>query len=205
MRFTPAAIVALLLLAPATAGAQGDAPPPSTRETGPAAAAEETLTREQRLDRLFQTLTTSTDQSAAQSAEREILSIWLESGSDTVDLLMNWALEAMARKEFPLALDYLDRVTTLEPTYVEGWNKRATVFFLVDDYGKALTDLERVLAIEPRHFGALAGLGAIFRDLGNEEQALAAYREALKYDPYMDGVKKAVGDLEKKGVGGRSL
>ncbi|MHA1548828.1 MAG: hypothetical protein ACTSYE_07845, partial [Alphaproteobacteria bacterium] len=88
----------------------------------------------QRLDDAFQTLQTTPDQGAAKRAERRIIRLWLESGSDTVDLLMSWALRAIDDDDFPLALDYLDRIILLRPEYAEGWNKRATVFFLLDDY-----------------------------------------------------------------------
>ncbi len=118
-----------------------------------------------------------------EAAEAAILKLWLESGSDTVDLLMERTLKAMDEKNYSLALDFLDRIVTLEPDYVEGWNKRATVFYLTDDYGKSVSDIERVLSIEPRHFGALAGLGTILRELGDDKRALEAYRQALALDP----------------------
>ena len=209
MRILAAAIVASLAVGvgPAALALDAEIPPastPSTRQTGPGIAVNP-LSREERLDALFQTLSTAKDANAIQETEREIVGIWLESGSDTVDLLMRWALEAIDGKEYPLALDYLDRITTLEPKYVEGWNKRATVYFLIDDYGKAIADIERVLALEPRHFGALSGLGTILRDLGEDGRALNAYRAALSYDPHMDNVRKAIDDLEAKGTDGRDI
>jgi tetratricopeptide (TPR) repeat protein len=107
----------------------------------------------------------------------------------------------MDEEDYPLALDLLDRIVTLQPDYVEGWNKRATVHFINDDIGKSLSDLERVLALEPRHFGALAGLGTIFRELGDNRRAIEAYRHALELDPYLEDVGKAIEELENEGGG----
>ena len=152
--------------------------------------------RADELDSLFKTLQTARDE-AARAAEDAILKLWLESGSATVDLLMDWTLKAMEDKNYPLALDFLDRVVTLAPGYAEGWNKRATVFYLTDDYGKSIADIERALAIEPRHFGALAGLGTILRELGDDKRALAAYRQAIAIDPQMENVRQAIGELQK--------
>ena len=140
---------------------------------------------------------------AARAAERSISAIWLDSGSPSVDLLMDWAIRAMADKDYPAALDFLDRVVTMKPDYVEGWNKRATVYFLVDDYGKSIADIERVLALEPRHFGALAGLGTILRDLDEEDRALAVYRRLLEIDPHMDDVRTVIDKLTAEGADGR--
>jgi tetratricopeptide (TPR) repeat protein len=171
------------------------------RETLPEATPK---TRAEQLDELFDTLAAAESAEEAKAAERGIVRLWLESGSDTVDLLMDWTLTAMEEEDYPRALDLLDRIITLEPDYVEGWNKRATIHFLNDDYAKSLADLEQVLAIEPRHFGALAGLGTILRELGDERLALDAYREALALYPVMDDVQKAIEDLEAESVGSRT-
>lgn len=159
------------------------------------------LTKAERIDKLFETLTTSKDERAAKEAERSILRLWLESDSDTVDLLMNWALGATQEQRYPRALDFLDRVIVMKPDYAEGWNKRATVHFLMEDYSRSLADIGQVLALEPRHFGALSGFGMIMRALGEDEQAMIAYREALAVDPYLDNVQEALDELEAKEVG----
>lgn len=154
--------------------------------------------RDSRLDSLFETLRSTSDTRVAESTERDIIEIWLESGSDTVDLLMQWSLDAMERKNYPLALDYLDRVLIMKPDYVEGWNKRATVHFLTDDYSKAIADIEQTLALEPRHFGALSGLGTILREIGDVDSAVAAFREALAVDPHLDNVRDALEEIENE-------
>lgn len=149
------------------------------------------------LDQLFKTLATPGDAAIGEAAEGEIERRWLQSGSDTIDLLMLWAQQAIAAKDYPRANDFLDAVTTLKPSYAEGWNRRATLFFLEQQYGKALSDIEKVLAIEPRHFGALAGLGLILQEIDQKPTALAALKKALAINPYLDdSVKNAVRDLE---------
>ncbi len=167
-------------------------------DTGPAAPEP---TPEARLNSLFEALKSTADPDAAKDAENDIVKIWLDSGSDTVDLLMTWALGAMEEKNYNLALDYLDRIIAMKPNYAEGWNKRATVHFLVDDYPKAIADIEQTLALEPRHFGALSGLGTIMRDIGDDERAVTAYRYALEIDPYLDSVKDALKEIEDEKAG----
>ncbi len=150
-------------------------------------------------------LRTARDQAAAESTENLIAALWLKSGSDTVDLLMDWAQTAVKDKNYPLALDYLDRIVTLQPDYVEGWNTRATVYYLREDYGRALADIERTLAIEPRHFGALTGLGTILREIGEDQRALEVYRKVIVLDPHLESVQKAIDELSGKGADGRNL
>lgn len=157
--------------------------------------------REAHLASLFETLKTETDPDAAGQVENEILDVWLDSESDTVDLLMVWTLQAMEGKQYPRALDFLDRIILMEPEYVEGWNKRATVYFLLDDYGMALADIGKVLELEPRHFGALSGLGIILRSLGENDRAKAAFRAALDIDPHLTNVKEELESLEAETAG----
>ncbi len=184
--FAAAAVFALLSV-PASAEVVGD---------DESAVAPAPLDRAAELDTLFETLRTAPDEEAAIAASNRIARLWVESGSDTIDLLMSWATAAMDEEDYPLALDFLDRIVGLAPDYAEGWNRRATVYFLNDDYVRSLADLERVLVLEPRHFGALAGLGTILRDLGENEQAMVAYRAALAIDPHMENVGKAIEELE---------
>src|SRR5690606_14876756 len=121
--------------------------------------------------------------------------LWMESGSDTVDLLMRWAMMAMEEKDYPLALDFLDRVVVMDPAYVEGWNKRATVLFLTEEYDNSIADIGRVLELEPRHFGALSGLGMVLRSMGQEERAAETFRQVLALDPYIDNVREALEEV----------
>jgi tetratricopeptide (TPR) repeat protein len=122
----------------------------------------------------------------------------MKSGSDTVDLLMGWAMKAMNEKDFPLALDLLDQVVTMQPDFAEGWNKRATIEYMQDDYGKALADIAHALALEPRHFGAMSGMGMILREIEENEEALAVLRRALEIHPQLENIDTLVKELERK-------
>jgi len=195
----PTFLFAAVLVA-SSASAQPEPAPPDADSQ----AATDAPSRESRLDSLFATLQSTTDGRAAKTAESDIIALWLESGSDTVDLLMDWTLDAMEQKNYPLALDYLDRIVSMQPDYVEGWNKRATVHFLSDDYSKAIADIEQTLALEPRHFGALSGLGTIMREIGQTDRAVVAFREALAIDPHLDSVQEALDEIEKE-EGGRDI
>src|SRR5450830_1302793 len=102
------------------------------------------------------------------------------------------------------ALKLLDAVVKLRPDYVEGWNRRATLYYLKNDYAHSLEDIEQVLIREPRHFGALAGLGMIMQDLGDEKRALDAFRKALAINPHLEKVPELIKTLSEK-VEGRDI
>jgi tetratricopeptide (TPR) repeat protein len=189
--------VFLLFPASLTIAAVGE----NTPDSSPPEAARVTPDKKAELDALFQTLRSTKDKDEAKSAETRILALWLDSGSDTIDLLMNWVIGAIEDKDYAAALDLLDRVTSMKPDYAEGWNKRASVYFLLDDYSKSASDIRRTLALEPRHFGALSGLGMIIRSLGDNKGAMAAYRQALEFDPFLDNVREALEEMEKKAAG----
>ncbi|MEC9468464.1 MAG: tetratricopeptide repeat protein [Pseudomonadota bacterium] len=154
-----------------------------------------------RLDELFANLAKSDNPKEAERLSREIQMLWMDSGSDTVDVLMSRAGKAIQADDHALALDLLDTVVILKPTYAEGWNRRATVHYMTEDFGKSLVDIERTLALEPRHWGALSGLAIIQRRLGFESEALATFRRALEVNPSLENATKAVNDLEKEAEG----
>jgi tetratricopeptide (TPR) repeat protein len=156
------------------------------------------------LDFLFGALKVAPDEASAKNIEDRIWSLWLASGSDTCNLLMVRVKDAIDGENYDLAIRLLDAIIEIRPKYTEAWNRRATVFFLKKDYGNALADLRQVLAREPRHFGALAGLGAIMQDVGDDKTALDAYRRALEIDPHLKGVADKVKSLTDK-VEGRDI
>lgn len=156
------------------------------------------------LDFLFGALKVAPDDESAKTIEDRIWAQWLASGSDTVNLLMNRAKSAVEGNDLDLAIRLLDAVTEIRPQYVEAWNRRATVFFLKKDYGSALVDLRKVLSLEPRHFGALAGLGMILQDIGDEKHALDAYRRAVEVHPRLKGMDEKIKGLTEK-VDGRDI
>jgi hypothetical protein len=169
--------------------------------TGPAPAITEEQEGTSELDALFADLAGVTSEDQAKPIVSRIQRIWSTSGSATVDLLMSRAASAMKGKNLPLALDLLDVVVRLAPDYAEGWNRRATVNYLREDFGRAMVDIERVLAIEPRHWGAMSGLGIILRRIGRDDEALATFRQVLKIHPISENARKAVDDLAAKEAG----
>jgi len=129
---------------------------------------------------------------------------WTRSGSDTADLLLSRASDAIQAKEHALAVELLDRVITLQPEWAEAWNRRATAFFLLDDTASAMADLRQVLVREPRHFGAWAGLGHIYMSAGDKTRALEAYRKSLALHPFIESLRPLVDKLTPE-VDGRDI
>jgi tetratricopeptide (TPR) repeat protein len=160
--------------------------------------------RNRGLDFLFGALKAAPDEASAKHVEARIWALWLQTPSDTAALLMMRAKSAMEAQQTDVALKLLDAVVKLRPDYVEGWNRRATLYYLKNDYAHSLEDIEQVLVREPRHFGALAGLGMIMQDLGDEKRALDAFRKALAINPYLDKVPELVKSLSEK-VEGRDI
>jgi len=156
------------------------------------------------LDFLFEALKAAPDADAAKLVESRIWALWLASGSDTTDLLMSRVKTALDAKDNKLAVELLDAVLALRPDYVEGWNRRATIHFANKDYGKSLADIRQVLAREPRHFGALTGLGVIMQEFNEDKLALEAFRKALAVNPHLSKVPDFVKSLTEK-VEGRDI
>jgi tetratricopeptide (TPR) repeat protein len=115
-----------------------------------------------------------------------------------MDLLLWRGQSAIERGDLERAIDHLSALTDHAPEFAEGWNARATAFYLSGELGLSLNDIAQTLSLEPRHFGALTGLGLILEELGNEARALEAYRHALAIHPHSDDIKGAVARLEQK-------
>ena len=156
------------------------------------------------LDFLFGALKAAPDELSAKAVEAKIWAIWLQTPSDTAGLLMSRAKAAIDAQQGDIALKLLDATIKLRPDYVEAWNRRATLYYLRNDYGRSLADIQQVLVREPRHFGALAGLGMIMQDLGDDKRALEAFRKALAVNPHLDKVPDLVKTLTEK-VEGRDI
>jgi tetratricopeptide (TPR) repeat protein len=156
------------------------------------------------LDFLFGALKAAPDEASAKHVEARIWALWMQTPSDTAALLMARAKAAMDAQQLDVALKLLDAVIKMRPDYAEAWNRRATVYYLKNDYGHSLADIEQVLVREPRHFGALAGLGMIMQDIGEEKRALDAFRAALAVNPYLEKVPELVKTLTEK-VEGRDI
>jgi tetratricopeptide (TPR) repeat protein len=153
---------------------------------------------------LFGALKAAPDEDSAKLVERRIMTLWLASGSDTSDLLMARSKAAIDGQDFDLAIKLLDAVVELKPDFTEAWNRRATVYFLKKDYARALQDLQQALAREPRHFGALAGLGMIMQEFGDDKRALEIFRRALDVNPHLSRIPDLVKSLTEK-VEGRDI
>jgi tetratricopeptide (TPR) repeat protein len=156
------------------------------------------------LDFLFEALKIAPDETSAKHIEDRIWALWIGSQSDTANLLMTRVKTAVEAEDLELATRLLDSIIEIKPDYVEAWNRRATIFFQKKDYGRALADLRQVLAREPRHFGAMAGLGLILQEIGDERRALEVYRRALEVHPRMQKIPDIVKTLSDK-VQGRDI
>jgi tetratricopeptide (TPR) repeat protein len=156
------------------------------------------------LDTLFKALKIAPDETSAKAIEERIWAVWMVSGSDTCNLLMGRVKAAADGKDYDLALKLLDAIIAIKPDYVEAWNQRATIYYLRNDFGHAIADIGEVLAREPRHFGALSGLGLMLQDIGDDKDALDAYRKALAIDPHLEHIPDVVKTLSEK-VEGRDI
>ena len=160
--------------------------------------------RTQNLDFLFGALKVAPDEGSAKAISDRIWGVWLGSGGDTTNLLISRVRSAIEKKEYDLAIQLLDSVIEFKPEYVEGWNQRATVYYMKQDYTRALADLAQVLSREPRHFGALFGVGVIMQEFGDDRRALEVYRRALELDPHMKRIPDLVKTLSEK-IEGRDI
>ena len=152
------------------------------------------------LDTLFEDLGTADAEQAAR-IEREIFTEWSKSGSMAMDLLLQRGRDAMEAGDTAAAIEHLTALTDHAPDFAEGWNARATALYASGEFGPAIEDIARVLTLNPRHFGALSGLGMILEELGRPEQALEAYRAALAIHPHLAAVLDAVERLETETAG----
>src|SRR5436305_3622971 len=206
--FLGATIAMTTVLAPALAQAQNPklAPQRQQKKTTEAPAKLPSIgaDRTRGLDFLFGALKAAPDEASAKHVEARIWALWMQTPSDTAALLMSRAKTAMDAKQADVALRLLDSVIKLRPEYVEAWNRRATLYYMQNDYTHSLEDIEQVLSREPRHFGALAGPGMIIQELGDDKRALDAFRKALAVNPHLEKVPELVKTLTEK-VEGRDI
>ncbi|MEM7269971.1 MAG: hypothetical protein AAF401_12050 [Pseudomonadota bacterium] len=205
-------LIAVFLLFSAPALAQDDNAPviPAPEESAgeePAVAAPETPpeeTREERLERLFGTLAVMEQSDAAEKVADQIVVLLAQSGSPSMDLLLNRARKAMDAEDYEKARAHAAALTRLAPDFAEGWNASATLYFLQEDYGKSVAHIERTLALEPRHFGALSGLALILERVDRKEAALDTWREVAAIFPGMERATEAIErltvEVEGKGI-----
>lgn len=170
-------------------------PSPPHSEAKPEPEESPTERRRARVDELFTRLAQAKDETEAGAIGAMLNRVWLQSGSDTADLLMGRAVTAMDGKDYQTAESILDKLVTLQPGWAEAWNKRATVRYLRDEDPGSMFDIGRTLAIEPRHFGALSGMGIILHRNGQDRSALTVLRKAAAINPQDRAVKSLIDQI----------
>ena len=191
-------IVAAALTTGLAAAAASAQPAPET------SVSSSPLKTDDALDSLFADLKRESDEARAKRISKRIWARWNDSGSATVNLLMQWAEKAIADRKNGLAMDLLDQATVLQPDFAEAWNRRAALHYLMGSHGKSMTDINRALRLEPRHFGAIAGMAAILSDAGNDELELRAWEQMLEIYPANRQAQKKVEELADKLAGSRT-
>ncbi len=161
------------------------------------AAVPQTAQTAERLDTLLSELA-DPDRSDAARIEAEVQRLWAQSGSPAMDLLFRRAQEAMEAEDAGTAIEHLTALIDMDPGFAEAFNLRATAFFVAGEYGLSLADIERTLALNPRHFGALEGLGAIMEELDHPDLALRALRAAQEINPHRENIEEALSRLERQ-------
>ena len=156
------------------------------------------------LDFLFEALKVAPDADSAKHIENRIWAQWIASGSDTANLLMTRVKTAVDAKDLDLAIQLLDSIVEIKPDYVEAWNRRATIYYQRKDYARSMADIREVLVREPRHFGAISGLGMILQEFGDEKRALDAFRRAVAIHPHLQKIPDLIKSLTEK-VEGRDI
>jgi len=166
---------------------------PAWAQKAPESPAGETTQRASaRLDKLFERLKEAENAQAAKTIANDIERALERSGSATADLLYARAKEAMTARDFDLAIDLLDYVTTLRPGWAEPYHRRAIIHFVRKDQDAAFRDVRETLAREPRHYHALAGLGGILKNLGDSKGAFKAFNRVLEIYPHFSDLKESL-------------
>jgi tetratricopeptide (TPR) repeat protein len=201
-------VLALAATAPFLASAalaQTHAPVPGQPADPPPSQASQTPAPEaaSRLDGLLAELA-SPETEDWRRVEAEILRVWSQSGSEAMDLLLRRGRDAIEAEDYVVAVEHLTALTDHAPDFAEGWNARATAFFMMGEYTLSMADIEQVLRLNPRHFGALAGLAVMFEELGDTRLALQAHQAAQVLNPHRPEVERAIERLERS-LGGAEL
>jgi len=197
-------LVSMLLLAGATAQAQELSREQAVQRLSNATA----QTRHEAADRLGEVgimadvppllkALRDSDEDMRHQAEQAIWRIWARSGNQEVDALYQTGIEQMNAGELQQAIVTFTRIIELKPDFAEGWNKRATLYFLAGDLRKSLADCDEVMKRNPYHFGALSGYALIYTRLEYYDRALEYSRRALDVNPNLDGVRRNIDLLER--------
>ena len=153
---------------------------------------------DKRLDGLFAGLKQTQDPTVGSQLTEQIWEIWLEPKDDEARTLLTKGVAEMNDDQFDEALDDFNRLVEAAPDFAEGWNRRATLLYLMGDYDASVRDIEHTLQLEPRHFGALSGLGLIYLQLGDDQSALKAFQRAIEINPHLRGAQDNIEGIEKR-------
>ena len=154
-----------------------------------------------KLDDLFSRLQATANTEEARRIEQEIWIEWSKSGSAAMDLLLERGRRALDEGQTQLAVEHFTALTDHAPDFAEGWNARATAYYMAGEFGPSIADIGHVLTLNPRHFGALSGLAMILEESGKPEKALEVYKAALAIHPHLQGATEAVERLETEAEG----
>lgn len=146
---------------------------------------------------LFDSLQQTTDPREARLVETRIWQLWLSADIPYVNELLTDGIQQMRRGEHDAALATFGTVIALDPDFAEGWNRRATVHYIMGNYEASVADIHQVLRLEPRHFGALTGLGLIYKALEESDAAIRAFEAALEHNPHIASAKRFIADLRR--------
>jgi tetratricopeptide (TPR) repeat protein len=163
----------------------------------PVAAEDLNKVRADQLDKLFGELHQANATKSPDKILADIWALWARNDSATAELLLRQSVAAMNMHEFDAAEKMLIQLIEVYPDYAEAWNKRATLYFMQGRFDASLIDIEHVLDLEPRHFGALGGKAMILRAQGKDREALKVMRETLAINPHADSVAQAIKELLK--------
>ena len=154
------------------------------------------------LDEMFARL--QDPQVNSEAVEAQIWSEWSKSGSAAMDLLLDRGRKALAAQDWPAAIGFLTALVDHAPDFAEGWNERATAYFNAGLYGPSLDDIRHTLALNPRHFGAMAGLAMILEETGHPGDALEVWKKVAELTPHRASVQETIQRLERQ-TGGQTL
>ena len=157
--------------------------------------------RDRRLDDLFARLQSTARAGEAQAIEQRIWSIWSETADPQAGILLQEGLSAMAHRRFGDALERFDRMVEQAPHFAEGWNRRATLHYLMGNFHASVLDIQRTLDLEPRHFGALSGLGLIYDAVEQPAAALRSFEAAVAINPHLDTIEQRILELRRQLAG----
>jgi len=150
-----------------------------------------------RLNILFERLRATQDLAEAREIEGTIWKIWTKSEIANVNRAMLTGIASMHAGQLGTALNKFNEVIELAPDFAEGWNKRATIYYLMNKFDRSVNDIAQTLKLEPRHFGALSGLGLINQAIGQTKAAIKAFEHALNINPHLSGLKDKVTKMKK--------